>query len=139
MANPLNRYNLGLFDSGTYSPNICDISAISTGSTTTVTTSTDHSFVIGNQVQFFIPPRWGISQLNGLKGYVIALPASDEFTVDIDSTFFNSLTVPSPSPYIVVDPAQVAGVGDSNMGQVFAGGVITQPNTIPGAFENQFP
>lgn len=139
MANPLNPYNLGLFNSGTYSPFICDITAITQAQQATITTSEDHGFIVGNQIQCFIPPQYGMRQLNNLKGYVTAVPASDQITVSINTSTFDSFVVPTVPTFVVIDPAQVSGIGDSNFGSFSPGGVIPLPQTIPGAYENQPP
>ena len=135
----LNRYNLGLFDSGTYLPFVCDIDSITQGFPALVTTSIDHGFVPGNRVQFSIPPQWGMRQLNGLKGLVLTVPADDQIEVDIDTTSFDAFVTPSPPPFVVIDPAQVAGVGDANYGNLSPGGVPVLPMTVPGAYINQPP
>lgn len=139
MASPLNRYNLGLFNSGTYTPFVCDIDDITQSNPVLVTTTDSHAFVVGNQVQFFIPPEWGMVQLNHLKGYVLSIPSDVEFTVDINTTLFNPFVTPVPATYVVIDPAQVAGIGDCNTGTSSPGGIPANPNTIPGAFQNQPP
>jgi hypothetical protein len=139
MASPFNRYNLGLFNSGTYTPTIVDIEDVSLSAEALVTTTIDHTFVIGQQVQFFIPPEWGMRQLQGRKGYVLSIPNPDEFVVNIDTTFFDVFVTPSPPALVVIDPAQVAGIGDQNTGTSSLGGIIANPNTIPGAYQNQPP
>ena len=139
MGSPLTRYNLGLFNSGTYTPFICNLSAVTTSNPALVTTSITHSFVIGNEVQFFIPPQWGMRQLDQLTGYVLSIPAPNQFTVSIDTTFFDAFVIPTSPPFVVIEPAQVAGIGDSNTGQSAPGGVLPVPNTVPGAFENHPP
>jgi hypothetical protein len=78
-------------------------------------------------------------QLNRLKGYVVAVPSPTQITVNINTTTFDAFVVPTPSIYIVYDPAQVCGIGDSNTGNLAPGGVLPTPNTVPGAFENQPP
>lgn len=98
-----------------------------------MTTSIPHGFVIGNQIQFFIPPGYGITQLDKRKGYVTAI-TSDTVTVEIDSIGFNAYVTPSPPPYVVVDPAQIAPIGDANTGFLSPGGVIPRAQYIPGAF-----
>ena len=135
----INRYNLGLFNSGTYTPNIVDIQSITQEMYPLVTTADDLSFVIGQQVQFFIPPEWGMRQLDKQTGYVISLPASNEFTVNIDTSNYDAFVTPSPPEFVVIDPAQVAGIGDANTGSSSPGGIPPNPNTIPGAYQNQSP
>ena len=140
MSGDFTRYNLGLFNSGTYSPIICPISDITQDQFPIVTTTIDHSFVVGNQVQFSIPQAWGMYQLDGLKAYVITVPSPTEIVVNVDTTTFDAFITPtSPNIYVVIEPAQVAGIGDFNTGTSSPGGVIANPNTIPGAYQNQPP
>ncbi len=139
MTTNLDRYLFGLYNSGTYTPANENITAISLAASAVITTSTDHSFVVGNQVQFLIPPEWGIEQINGLKGFVTAIPQSDEITVDIDTRAFNAFITPVPAEFVVIDDPQVASVGDSNFGSSSPGGVVTLPHTVQGAYINQFP
>ena len=139
MGSPLTRYNLGLFNSGTYSPHIEDIDAITQSENALVTTVDDHTFVINQEVQFFIPPQWGMIQLNGLKGFVISIPQSDQFVVDIDTSTFDAFVTPTPPAFVVIDPAQVAGIGDANYGDLSPGGTPVIPSTVPGAYQNQPP
>jgi len=140
MSGDFSRYNLGLFNSGTYSPINCPISNITQEVFPSVTTTINHSFVVGNQVQFSIPQAWGMYQLDGLKAYVITVPAINEFVVNVNTTTFNAFVVPTPpNEFVVIDPAQVAGVGDFNTGTSSPGGVIANPNTVPGSYQNQPP
>ena len=139
MSSPNNRYNLGLFNSGTYTPQICDITAITQAASALVTTSIDHTFVVGQEVQFFIPSYWGMIQMNNQKGIVTSIPDADQFVVSINTSTFDAFVTPSPGQYVVIDPAQVAGIGDINTGTLSPGGVVANPNTIPGAFQNQPP
>jgi len=135
----LNRYNLGLFNSGTYYPFICDLEAVTQAEIVVVTTTEPHGFEVGNTVRFFVPPEWGMRQLNGLKGTVLAIPSDDQIEVDIDTSNFDPFTTPTPPPFVVIDPAQVAGTGDVNFGNLSPGGIPVLPLTVPGAFLNQPP
>jgi len=135
----LNPYNLGDFNSGTYTPFVCNISSITRAAQALVTTSITHGFVVGNTVRFFIPQQYGMRQLDGLKGTVMTVPADDEFTVNIDTQGFDPFVTPSLPPYVVIDPAQVAGIGDMNYGNLSPGGIPVLPITVPGAYQNQPP
>ncbi len=139
MASPLNRYNLGLFNSGTYTPGVLDLSNVSKANPATVTTTENHSYVVSQEVQFFIPQQWGMRQLNTLTGYVLSVPTPTTFTVNIDTTFFDAFVTPTPPMYVVIDPAQVAAIGDANTGKFSVNGVLQVPQTIPGAYINTFP
>ena len=139
MSSPFNRYNLGLFNSGTYTPFVCNITAVAQGQQTTLTTAVDHGFVVGNQIQVFIPPQWGILQLNGKKGFVTAIPSATEITVNIDSSIYDAFVPPSVPAYVVIDRPQVSPIGDANFGNLAPSGVLSVPQTIPGAFYNIAP
>ena len=139
MSTNLDRFNFGLFNSGTYEPANEDITDITQALQAVVTTTSDHSFVIGNQVQFLIPPEWGMYQINRLKGFVISIPQLDEIEVDIDTRDFDAFITPTPPMFVVIDTAQVASVGDANFGFLSPGGVVVQPQTVPGAYINQRP
>lgn len=81
-----------------YQPSRFVISAITRGSTTTVTTSTDHNYVIGQLVRLLVPSAYGIGQINNQEGYVISVPSSTQVVVVIDSSrysAFNALISPS--------------------------------------------
>lgn len=73
-----------------YQPSRFEISALTTGVTTTVTTSTDHNYVIGQRVRLIIPQDYGCFQLNETDGIVISVPSTTQVTVEINSTDANS-------------------------------------------------
>lgn len=135
----LNRYNLGLFNSGTYTPFVCDIEFVTQSEEALIGTVEPHGFVVGNTVQFFIPQQWGMRQLNGLKGTVLEIPSDDSFVVDIDTVTFDDFTTPTLPPFVVIDPAQVTGIGDVNYGNLSPGGRPVLPLTVPAAYLNQPP
>jgi len=139
MASPLNPYNLGLFNSGTYTPAINNLTAVTQANPAAVTTASNHNYVINQEVQFFIPPQWGMRQLDQLTGYVLSIPALNQFTVSIDTSTFDAFIIPTPPPLVVINPAQVSGIGEANYGQFSPGGVIALPQTVPGSFQNHVP
>ncbi|CAB4126524.1 hypothetical protein UFOVP80_23 [uncultured Caudovirales phage] len=139
ILNEYGRNNLGFYNSGTYTPATINITGITNANPASITTAIAHSFVIGQEVQFFIPPQWGITQLNNQSGYVLSIPTSTSFTVDIDTSTYNVFITPSPATYVVIDKPQVAGIGDANFGQSSPGAVPPNPNTVPGAYQNQPP
>lgn len=57
-----------------YKPNRLNISAITQGATTTITTSADHNFVIGQLVRFIIPPDYGMREINNLDTPITQAP-----------------------------------------------------------------
>lgn len=114
-----------------YKPNFFLISAIVLGQQTVITTSVNHNFVIGQQVRLIIPPTFGTRQLNEKSAIVIALPASNQVTLDIPSigmdAFVNSSTTTK---------AQILPIGDVNSGQINGNGVNSNLEYIPGSFQN---
>ena len=139
MSNTLSRFNLGLFNSGTYTPPTLNLSGVSQNSALIATTTVPHNYVVNQEVQFFIPPQWGMRQLNGLTGVVLAIVSPTQFQVNINTTTFDAFVVPTVTLPTVIDPAQVAGIGNFNYGSLAPGGVLGLPQTIPGAYENQPP
>jgi hypothetical protein len=111
-----------------YFPGDTYISAITTGTTTTIDTTSAHNFVVGQEVAFRIPTAAGMTQLNSLPNsttpgsptyaYVISVTDYNTFVVNIDSssyTAFNSNQAFSTGSY---QNAQVVAVGDVNTGGV---------------------
>lgn len=132
-----------------YAPGVAFIEAITTGSTTTVTTTAPHNFVVGQEVAFRIPALWGTVQLNSIPnsgsnipgspvyGYVISVTSSTQFVVNINSTgytaFNTNQTVASVKAGLSFP--QVLAVGDVNTGgvQISAGSALYPPPVVNGA------
>lgn len=121
-----------------YQPSEFTITALSLGSTTTVTTKGNVNYVIGQQVRFLIPKFYGTFQLNNLDGYVTSVPSANQVTVNINSSNFNAFIA---SPTYGPTPPQIISIGDVNSGQLISTGRSqTQIQTgIPGAFINISP
>lgn len=126
-----------------YAPGSCVISAITTGSTTTIDTSCAHNFVVGQEVAFRIPSSWGTTQLNSLPntsipgspiyGYVVSVTDYNTFVVNINSssyTAFNSNQTVASVPGL--SWPQVVAVGDVNSGgvQISSGSALYPPPFI---------
>ncbi len=112
-----------------YFPGTTFISAITTGTTTTIDTTSAHNFVVGQEVAFRIPSQWGTVQLNSLPnvpipgspiyGYVIAVTDYNTVVVNVDSTAytaFNSNQTVANVPGLSYP--QIVAVGDVNTGGV---------------------
>lgn len=117
-----------------YQPRSYFISSITQGLTTTVTTTVDQDFVVGQLVRFIIPPAFGIRQLNEQQGYVIQIPASNQVVVNINSnqmdSFTNSTSTTRPQ---ILPVGNIANGTQNNSGRTNNG---TAP---PGAFINISP
>jgi len=116
-----------------YQPSQFFISNITLGVNTTITTTKNMNYVIGQQIRLIIPPSFGTRQLNEQTGYVIAIPQSNQVVVDIFSIgmdqFTNSTATTKP---------QILAIGDINSGLINTGRV-SATTTIPGSFINISP
>lgn len=117
-----------------YIPQVFIISAISLGRQTTVTTTVNHDYEIGQQVRFIIPPPFGTRQLNGLTGFVISIPSPNQAVVDISSQGMDAFIAATYQP----ENAQIAAIGDVNSGQNNISNKL-QISYIPGSFINISP
>ncbi len=119
-----------------YFPGTTFISAITTGSTTTIDTTDAHNFRVGQEVAFRIPSQWGMVQLNSLPnvpipgspiyGYVVAVTDYNTVIVNIDSsayTAFNSNQTVASVPGLSYP--QIVAVGDVN-----SGGELISANSV---------
>lgn len=126
-----------------YVPGTSFISAISTGSTTTVTTTAPHNFVAGQEIAFRIPSAYGTIQLNALPNnttpgspvyfYVTSVISNTQFVCNANTTSataFNSNQTVASVPGLQLP--QVVGVGDVNTGGVaFSGGNLYPSPIVP--------
>lgn len=118
-----------------YQPRRFDISAITLGQETTVTTSVNHDYVIAQEVRLIIFPGYGCIQLNGLKGFVISIPSPNQVVITIDSS-------QNVDPYIsamLENSCQILAIGDVNTGVINTSGRTNQITYIPGSFINISP
>lgn len=135
-----------------YIPYGVNITAITTGATTTITTAVNHGFVVGQEVFFVIPQisatAWGTVQLDTFayntshvvpqQAYVTSVPAANQIVVNVNSTGFTAFAFPtSAQAALGITFPQVLGIGDQNSGATNA--TIPLPQvppaiTIPGAF-----
>lgn len=113
------------------------VTAIGLGVSTTITTSVNHEFVVGQEVNFVIPEIsasvWGTTELNGIKGFVTSIPALNQIVVNINSSAFTAFAYPTSAVAALgMTFPQVIPVGDANTG--YSGPIVPLPQTIPGAF-----
>lgn len=131
---PIALYNNLPIEPQFYQPSRFVISAISLGTTTTITTTEDHNYVVGQEVRLLIPSSFGSYQLNEKTGIVLSIPALDQFVLNINTSENVDAFISSSSP----TQAQCVPVGDVNSGQTNIG--RTQNFTyIPGSFLNISP
>lgn len=118
-----------------YKPKKFFVQAITLGVQTTIETTEDMDYVIGQEIRLIIPPQFGCRQLNAMTGYVIEIPALNHVIVDIDSSI-------GVDPFVLSSATsrpQILAIGDINMGTTNTQGRINQITYIPGSFINISP
>lgn len=118
-----------------YEPSRFVISALSFGTTTLVTTSVDHNYVIGQNIRLLMAPTYGAYQLNGQTGYVLSIPSTTQVVVGINS---NNTDAFNPSGTGTTSP-QIIAIGDINSGQTNSSGPSSVSTFVPGSFINISP
>lgn len=117
-----------------YQPSRFVITAITLGQTTTITTSVDHNYVIGQLVRLIIPPPYGTRQLNERQGYVISIPSPTQVVLNIASIGMDAF-ISSSFP----TQAQIIAIGDIGNGDINTNGRTQNITYIPGSFINISP
>lgn len=117
-----------------YIPNVFEISNISLGVNTTITTAINHNYVIGQIIRLNIPESFGCTQINQKTGQVLEIPSNTQVLVNINSvdtdSFISSTATTKP---------QIVAVGDINSGPINASGRNSQQTFINGSFINISP
>jgi hypothetical protein len=128
-----------------YAPGVAFIEAISTGTTTTVTTTAPHNFVVGQEIAFRIPSAWGTTQLNSLPDsaipgspiyyYVTSVTSTTQFVCSANSTGFTAFNTNQTVASVPgLSLPQVLAVGDVNSGGVaYSGGALYPSPVVNGA------
>jgi hypothetical protein len=87
-----------------FTPYISDITALTLGSSTTVSTAIPHGLSVGNTVRLMVPAPWGSTQISGQQGMVTSVPSATSFVVTINSSAASAFSFPTSA---------VAGAGVS--------------------------
>lgn len=83
-----------------------DILAITNSYPMVVTTTENHGYVAGMNVNFKIPNAFGMIELNGLTVQVLSI-TDDTLTIDLDSRNFSVFSYPSPLPLAYTPPVVI--------------------------------
>jgi hypothetical protein len=126
-----------VIDPDAFQPSQFFISAITLGKTTTVTTTVNNNYVIGQLCRLLIPAQYGSIQLNEVQGYVTSIPALSQVVLSIDSSRNVDAFISSPA-YGPTLP-QIVAIGDVNTGQINSNGSQNTLTYIPGSFINISP
>ena len=136
ITGPIAYLNNLPIESQFYEPSKFNISAITLGKTTTITTSIDNNFVVGQNIRTIIPLNYGTYQLNGQSALVVALPAANQVRINIDSSLYDTFI---SNPLGQKTPAQIIPIGDFNSGNINSSGRVNTGTFIPGSFINISP
>lgn len=130
MSGPIAPENNPPINPQFYQPRVFNIASIVNGTSTLVTTTVDHDYVIGQEVRFLISQLYSERQLNQRTGLVIAIPNTNQVVVNIDSSLFDTFV---PNTSSDTTQPQIVAIGDVNSGQINTGrtGNLTY---IPGSF-----
>lgn len=131
---PIPAYQNVPIESQFYQPRSFVISNITLGQLTTVTTIQNMDYVIGQLVRLVIPPTFGCTSLNQQTGYVIAIPAANQVTLNI----YSANADPFKSSALTTKP-QIIPIGDVNTGVTNNQGRSSNRTYIPGSFINISP
>jgi hypothetical protein len=140
IVGPIAPYNNPPIEPQFYQPSQFIISAVTLGQTTTITTTVNHNYVIGQLVRLLFPGKYGCGLLNEQTGYVIIIPAANQVTINLYSLGSDQF-IPSPTflPFQSQTPPQIVAVGENNSGQISSSGRINIKTYIPGSFINISP
>lgn len=102
-----------------FRPHSSVILSITKGSTTTVTTFTDHHLITGTIVRLTISPNCGMPQINQKTGTITVIDATS-FSIPINSLSFDAFVIPEDPDEPGTPPAQqqpcsfVVPIGEDN-------------------------
>lgn len=133
ISGPIALYSNVPIEPQYYQPSRFQISNITLGVTTIVTSINDINYVIGQEVKVLVPQGYGCQQINGIAGYVLSLPASNQCEISINSASFDPF-LPISLPQV----PQIIPIGNIANGQINLTNKMMTPYT-PGAFINISP
>jgi hypothetical protein len=96
----------------TYQPAMRIIDAITNADPASITTTFDHDYVTGTIVRIVVPLGFGMQQINQMVG-TITVTGNTTFTIDIDTSWFDSFAAPVVFPFNQ-QYAQVVPIGEIN-------------------------
>lgn len=97
------------------------------GASTTVKTSVDHGYAVGQYITLSVPASFGSSEISGQSGRISAISSANEFVVDIDSSAASAFAYPASASIPFSFPFAVVA-GDKT--------TLAQGNVFPGSIRN---
>lgn len=119
-----------------YQPSLFFISNIILGLVTTVQTTEDVNYTVGQEIRLLIPPSFGSYQLNGKTAFVIDIPSTNQVILNLDSSSNVDTYIASTN---ATQSAQIVAVGDINNGNISVNGARNVPTNVLGSFINISP
>ena len=95
-----------------FQPAMRIIASITKGNPTIIETTFAHQYQTGLIVRVYIPDNFGMQQIDQLYGPII-VTSPTTFTISIDSTLFDDLTVPA-SPLAIDSSPLIVPIGEVN-------------------------
>jgi len=118
-----------------FKPRRFNITNVTLGIQTLITTSDNVDYVIGQNVRLLIPSGYGCIQLNESESFVIDIPSPNQVLLALDS----SQNVDQYISAGLKQQPQINAIGDINSGAINACGNLHTSITIPGAYKNISP
>lgn len=97
------------------------------GASTTVKTSVDHGYAVGQYITLVVPSEFGSSEISGQSGRISAISSANEFVVEIDSSAASAFAYPASGSVPFTFPQAVVA-GDQT--------TLAQGNVFPGSIRN---
>ena len=97
------------------------------GASTTVKTSVDHGYAVGQYITLIVPVEFGSSEISGQSGRISAISSANEFVVEIDSSAASAFAYPASGSVPFTFPQAVVA-GDLT--------TLAQGNVFPGSIRN---
>lgn len=109
------------------------ITKISQAAQAVVTLSVTHGYKVGQQVRFEVPTAFGMVEMNGLQGTIVAIntttTSGNTITVDIDSSAFTAFAFPLTAA-VPFSPALVVPIGEDTADALLLGQDILSDATV---------
>lgn len=96
-----------------------------------VSCTADHGLSVGQEVRIVVPAEYGMVQMNNILATITAVPASNQLTLNVDSSAFTAFQFPLPG-VVPFSPALVVPVGENT-----AQAISSSVNLLADATENQ--
>lgn len=122
-----------------FQPSVFNISALTQTSgaqSITVTTTTNHNYVVGQSVRLVIPSIYGAQVYNEKTANVTSIPAANQVILNIFNQNANPFVA---NPTSGTTQPQIAAIGDVNSGQINSSGRSNTGTFISGSFQNISP